>query len=184
VALVGIDHKGREVETVNKVLATIFAIGAFLCTGCEEKDTNTKFKLILSVVENGTAFSIKTYLGTVEDTAKDIVTGYLNDVATVIQTAADSGEIEPAAFKKYITEQIDKQVAAPYNSLIVTTLDIALDGYNKFYAANVKDKLENEPKAKAVINAIVNGILLSVDPVASEAIEDKNPLEDFNDWSL
>jgi len=167
---------------VNKILATIFAIGALFCTGCEDKDA--KYKLLLSVVENGTTFSVKTYLGTVEADKKEKVIGYFNDAASVIQTAADSGQIEPDVFRKYITEQIDKQVAAPYNAVIATTLDLALDGYNKFYAANVKDKIENEPKAKEIIGAIVSGIHSGADPVGGDVLDTSNPLEGEIDWNL
>ena len=170
---------------MNKVLATIFAISAFLCTGCEETgNSDAKYKLLLSVVENGTTFSVKTYIGTVEADKKEKVIGYFNDAASVIQTAADSGQIEPEVFKKYVTEQIDKQVAAPYNAVIATTLDLALDGYNKFYAANVKDKIENEPKAKEIIGAIVSGIHSGADPVGGDVLDTSNPLEGEIDWNL
>ena len=170
---------------MNKFLATIISIGAFLCVGCEETtNSDAKYKLLLSVVENGTTFSVKTYLGTVEADKKEKVIGYFNDAASVIQTAADSGQIEPEVFKKYVTEQIDKQVAAPYNTVIATTLDLALDGYNNFYAANVKDKIENEPKAKEIIGAIVTGIHSGTDPVGGDVLDTSNPLEGEIDWNL
>jgi len=174
---------------VNKLFALLTSFIMLFGVGCEDNSTpeekaEKKFKLILSVIENGTTFSIKTYLSTVENTAKDTVIGYLNDTASVIQTAADTGQIEPEVFKKYVTEQIDKQVAAPYNTVIATTLDLALDGYNKFYAANVKDKIENEPKAKEIISAIVAGIHSGADPVAGDVLDTSNPLEGEIDWNL
>jgi len=170
---------------MNKILATIFAIGALFCTGCEETgNSDAKYKLLLSVVENGTTFSVKTYLGTVEADKKEKIIGYFNDAASVIQTAADTGQIEPEVFKKYVTEQIDKQVVAPYNTVIATTLDLALDGYNNFYAANVKDKIENEPKAKEIIGAIVAGIYSGADPVGGDVLDTSNPLEGEIDWNL
>lgn len=179
-----VNLKERQV-TMNKILATIFAIGALFCTGCEETgNSDAKYKLLLSVVENGTTFSVKTYLGTVEADKKEKIIGYFNDAASVIQTAADTGQIEPEVFKKYVTEQIDKQVVAPYNTVIATTLDLALDGYNNFYAANVKDKIENEPKAKEIIGAIVAGIYSGADPVGGDVLDTSNPLEGEIDWNL
>ena len=172
-------------KRMTRLLATIISIGAFLCVGCEETtNSDAKYKLLLSVVENGTTFSVKTYLGTVEADNKEKVVGYFNDAATVIQIAASSGKIEPEVFKKYVTEQIDKQAPAPYNTVIATTLDLAIEGYNKFYAANVQGKIENEPKAKAIIEAIVDGIHSGLDPVSGNVLSDTNPLEGEIDWNL
>jgi hypothetical protein len=170
---------------MNKVYALITSLLMIFGVGCEDTgNSDAKYKLLLSVVENGTTFSVKTYLGTVEADKKEKVIGYFNDAASVIQTAADSGQIEPEVFRKYVTEQIDKQVAAPYNAVIATTLDLALDGYNKFYAANVKDKIENEPKAKEIIGAIVAGIHSGADPVGGDVLDTSNPLEGEIDWNL
>jgi hypothetical protein len=170
---------------MNKVYALITSLLMIFGVGCEDTgNSDAKYKLLLSVVENGTTFSVKTYLGTVEADKKEKVIGYFNDAASVIQTAADSGQIEPEVFRKYVTEQIDKQVAAPYNAVIATTLDLALDGYNKFYAANVKDKIENEPKAKEIIVAIISGIHSGADPVGGDVLDTSNPLEGEIDWNL
>ena len=170
---------------MNKVYALITSLLMIFGVGCEDTgNSDTKYKLLLSVVENGTTFSVKTYLGTVEADKKEKVIGYFNDAATVIQIAASSGKIEPEVFKKYVTEQIDKQAPAPYNTVIATTLDLAIEGYNKFYAANVQGKIENEPKAKAIIEAIVDGIHSGLDPVSGNVLSDTNPLEGEIDWNL
>ena len=175
--------RGRKKE-VNKAIGFFLSLCLLFTVGCFEKEAdNDKFNLLRSVVENGTAFSIHTYLGTVEAAEKDKVVGYLSDAATVIQTAADSGKIEPEVFKKYVNNQIKEKIAAPYGPVIVTTLDLAIDGYNKFYAANVKGKIENEPKAKAIIEAIVSGIHSGSDLVSSVA-DATNPLEGEVDWNL
>jgi len=72
----------------------------------------------------------------------------------------------------------------PYNISIISLLDLAIGGYNKFYASNVKDKIENQEKAKQVIESIIAGIVSGTDPVSGDILGDKNPLEDFDDWEL
>ena len=174
---------------MNKVYALITSLLMVFGVGCEdnsspEEKAEKKFKLILSVIENGTTFSVKTYLDTAEADAKEKVTGYLNDAAKIIDTAVSSGKIEPAAFHKYVIENVTEKVPAPYNAAVLSALGLALDGYNSFYAANVKDKIENEPKARAIIEAIVAGIESGIDPVSGDVLDTSNPLEGEIDWNL
>ena len=174
---------------MNKVYALITSLLMVFGVGCEDNSTpeekaEKKFKLIISVIENGTTFSVKTYLDTAEADAKEKVTGYLNDAAKIIDTAVSSGKIEPTAFHKYVIENVTEKVPAPYNAAVLSALGLALDGYNSFYAANVQDKIENEPKARAIIEAIVAGIESGIDPVSGDVLDTSNPLEGYNDWNL
>lgn len=170
---------------MTKFLPLIFVIGALFFTGCEENTTpENKFNVIISVVENGTTFSVKTYLDTAKADTKEKVTGYLNDTAKIIATAVSTGKIEPTAFQKYVIDNVTEKVPEPYNTAVLSALKLALEGYNSFYANNVKDKIENEPKARAVIEAIVAGIESGIDPVSGDVLDSVNPLEGYNDWKL
>ena len=170
-------------ENVNKILATIFAIGALFCTGCESITPEVKFNLILSVIENGTTFSVKSFLDNNSEN-KEAIVGYLNDTASIIDEALTTGKIKPDVFKEYVTSKLTEKVPVPYNISIISLLDLAIGGYNKFYASNVKDKIENQEKAKQVIESIIAGIVSGTDPVSGDILGDKNPLEDFDDWEL
>lgn len=167
-------------------------LGALLLvTGCEDTSTlspeekaEKKFKTIVTVVENGSTFAVKTYLSSVAADQKEKVTGYLNDASVVIGDAVTSGTIEPTLFNKYVTEKLSEKVPAPYDTAIISSLNLAISGYNNFYAANVKDKIENNEKAKQILLAIVAGIHSGVDPVSGDVLGDKDPLEGYSDWSL
>ena len=87
-------------------------------------------------------------------------------------------------FNKYVTEKLSEKVPAPYDTAIISSLNLAISGYNNFYAANVKDKIENNEKAKQILLAIVAGIHSGVDPVSGDVLGDKDPLEGYSDWSL
>ena len=175
---------------MNKALGIFVGIGLFFTAGCFDKSLTPeeaaakKFATILTVVENGTTFAIKSYLATISDEDSTKVTGYINDAAAVIEEAVTSGKIKPDVFDQYVTEKLAEKVPAPYDTAIKSAIELALTGYNSFYAENVKDEINNNDKAKQVIQAIVSGLHAGTDPVSSDVGEDKNPLEGFDDWEL
>ena len=161
---------------------------AMLFSGCGNSDLTPeeasakKFDVILTVVENGVTFSIKTYVATVED--KEKVRGYFSDVASLINSLVDSGKVEPDVVKKYIADGINEKVPVPFNTAVLGALDLGLSAYNGFYAANVKDNLANKEKAVKVLKAIAAGIQSGVDPVSGDSEVVVNPLIGYTDWKL
>jgi len=153
----------------------------FATTGCE---TEQKFDNIKLVVENGTAFSVKTYLSSISDQEKaEKVRQYFLDVTQFINEAQSTGKVEPTLFREYVLTRVRDAVPDDYKLPIINALDISLNAYNSFYAANVREKIANLGKAKEVIDSIVAGIMVGVDPVSSN-LGDTNPLEGFTDYKL
>ncbi len=161
---------------------------AMLLSGCTdpnltpEEAAEKRFKTILTVVENGVTFSIKTYVATVED--KEKVRGYFSDAASLINSLVDSGKVEPDVVKKYLSDGINEKVPVPFNTAVIGALDLGLSAYNGFYSANVKDNLANKGKAVEVLKAIAAGIESGVDPVSGDTNALSNPLVGYSDWKL
>ena len=176
---------------MNKAISIFLPCLFLFATGCEIlKNTTKKFNNILTVVENGTTFAVKSFLDTTDEVEK--YKQYFTDTSSVILEAVSTGKIEPNLFNEYITTNLASKVPAPYNTAVVNALNLALTGYNSFYAANVKEAIDNNDinveRAKLVILAIVDGINIAIDPVSSGLSEGENksvnPLENFNGWKL
>jgi hypothetical protein len=161
---------------------------AMLLSGCvnpnltPEQASEKKLNFILTVVESGVTFSIKTYVSTVDD--KEKVRGYFSDAASLINSLVESGKVEPDVVKKYLADGINEKVPVPFNTAVLGALDLGLTAYNGFYAANVKDNIANKEKAVKVLKAIAAGIQSGVDPVSGDVNIVVNPLIGYTDLNL
>jgi hypothetical protein len=81
-----------------------------------------------------------------------------------------------------LTEIRDK-IPDKFRVPVINALDLSLGAYNTFYAENVRDKIDNSGKAITIINRIITGIMVGLDPVSGNAIE-VNPLEGYTDFKL
>ena len=164
---------------------TMIALCMLFATGCTSiTDSSTKFNTTLYVIQQGVTFSTTAYLKSVDDDKRDLVVSYITETAVIIDEAITSGIILPEQFRAHILRNLDNKIPQPYNGAIIGVIELAVKGYNKFYAANVKDKISNNPKAIQVIKSIVIGLKLGIDPVGSDSTTTSNPLEGYDDYKL
>lgn len=163
----------------------ILACCLLLSTGCETTINDPdKFNKIQLVVENGTAFAVKTYVDSISDIeTSEKVRQYFLDVTKFIHEATSTGKVEPQLFRDYVLTEIRDKIPDKFRVPVINALDLSLGAYNTFYAENVRDKIDNSGKAIPIINRIITGIMVGLDPVSGNAIE-VNPLEGYTDFKL
>jgi uncharacterized lipoprotein YajG len=170
---------------MKKLKIIAIALCMLFATGCDTPtDSSAKFNTILYVVQHGVTFSTTAYLKSVDADKRDLVVSYITETAVIIDEAVTSGIILPEQFRAHILRNLDNRVPQPYNAAIIGVIELAVKGYNKFYAANVKDSISNNPKAIQVIKSIVIGLKLGVDPVGSDPTTTSNPLESYDNYKL
>ncbi len=166
-------------------LVSLFLLGCNVNNNLSpEEKAEKKLKTILTVVENGVTFSVKTYTSTLEGGVKEKVDGYFNDAARVIDGLITDGKIAPDVVDEYLKKHINDNVPSPFDIALTGALDLGLSGYNTFYAKNVKDNIANKEKAVRVLKAVVAGVESGLDPISGDVLDVNNPLEGYTDWEL